>query len=568
MRKNRELQRKTSGFTLVEMIVTLLVLAIVAAISVPALLGFIDEGHAKQCEANKKALAEEIVSARMAYEVNGKNAEEGKTGKEFDEDKVIASSNLKCPTKGEYTYDPKTDEIVCDDEKHDGLKVPNSGKYDVSVKKVPQTEAKASSEPSKPSGESTPGTSEDAPSPTPSEEPTPGTSEDIPSPTPSEEPTPGTSEDTPSPTPGEVSGPTPGLYIELRIVPGTLSIKEGQEGLLTAIAAVKNEDGAEQREREVTLTWSISDEDVATVEVQDDTAVTAKVVGVKAGSTTVTVTATADGVATATAQAPVKVTEEGSGLFIMDLPDPLYLEADHISALVNQMQNFLNMWIAEGKRGGTWEAKGLDTSNAGNYTFAHDHENDRATFTYTLGDEYGSLNVRVVHPMESIQINDNREFPMGTTILDTVVQTVNPYFTTDSIQEWNIISGEECINIVKLLENGTKAEIETLQPGEVTLELVAPRQRGSDIPASDPKWNPLKYTVHIKIKDNGGGTAGGQQGQNPGITGVTLNPSSMTLKVGESKQITAELQTNGNPVDMSKVTYEFNRWDWNIVDMS
>ena len=72
---NHKKRQKTDGFTLVELIVTLVVLSILAAISVPAVLGFVDEGKAKECQAYREALAEEVVSARMAREVDGTTGE-------------------------------------------------------------------------------------------------------------------------------------------------------------------------------------------------------------------------------------------------------------------------------------------------------------------------------------------------------------------------------------------------------------------------------------------------------------------------------------------------------------
>lgn len=53
-KKNRD---NNAGFTLVEIIVTLVILAIVAAITVPALGGFIEDAHARDCKAKRTDLA-------------------------------------------------------------------------------------------------------------------------------------------------------------------------------------------------------------------------------------------------------------------------------------------------------------------------------------------------------------------------------------------------------------------------------------------------------------------------------------------------------------------------------
>ncbi len=53
-KKNRD---NNAGFTLVEIIVTLVILAIVAAFTVPALGGFIEDAHARDCQAKRTDLA-------------------------------------------------------------------------------------------------------------------------------------------------------------------------------------------------------------------------------------------------------------------------------------------------------------------------------------------------------------------------------------------------------------------------------------------------------------------------------------------------------------------------------
>lgn len=121
------------GFTLVELIVTLAVVAILAALTVPAGLSYIDENHKKQCQVNKKALMAYYTSATVDFE--GLTLEEYLTNlKKFKEDHnaslivgsevlknnedTILRNNLKlaekikCPSGGDYKEEGK-DEITC-----------------------------------------------------------------------------------------------------------------------------------------------------------------------------------------------------------------------------------------------------------------------------------------------------------------------------------------------------------------------------------------------------------------------------------------------------------------------
>lgn len=55
--KNEIMKRKKKGFTLVEIIVVLVILAVLAAVTIPSMLGFVDEARGKT----------EIANARAAY---------------------------------------------------------------------------------------------------------------------------------------------------------------------------------------------------------------------------------------------------------------------------------------------------------------------------------------------------------------------------------------------------------------------------------------------------------------------------------------------------------------------
>ncbi len=194
--KNRNKKWK-SGFTLVELIVTLVILSIITAVATPALLGYIDEGRAKECETRMKALAVDIASARSAYEMDG---EIGDGAGEFDQDQInayvatLSADNRSCPEGGDYEckYNKSSKQIEIHCVKHNLTEdVTGNEKFKLDVA-LTQTEAPdPSAEPSatpaeKPSAEPS-ATPTDEPSAEPSATPTDEPSAE-PSATPTEEP--------------------------------------------------------------------------------------------------------------------------------------------------------------------------------------------------------------------------------------------------------------------------------------------------------------------------------------------------------------------------------------------
>lgn len=87
--------KRNKGFTLVEMIVVLVILSVVAAMAVPALLGFIDKGKEKECQSNRESIllhyAADVQIAKSKNEVFQLKDEIGER-----------KDSIKCPSGIDY----------------------------------------------------------------------------------------------------------------------------------------------------------------------------------------------------------------------------------------------------------------------------------------------------------------------------------------------------------------------------------------------------------------------------------------------------------------------------------
>ncbi len=143
-KEKKRMNGRIAGFTLVELIVVLVILSITAAVAVPAVTGYIDDNKAKECQAQREALASEIATARMSYEVDG--TEDGKSP--FDVQAYIngAGDLGHCPSdiKAFYTYDEAKHLIHC--EKHDDTLLAESGTFSTASVDVKEDLSKRESE--------------------------------------------------------------------------------------------------------------------------------------------------------------------------------------------------------------------------------------------------------------------------------------------------------------------------------------------------------------------------------------------------------------------------------------
>lgn len=93
---------RSAGFTLVEVIVTLVVLAIVAAIAIPSLTGWIDESHEKICAANRASLLENFQASLALDRTYLSTASDGDFQSFLNRSDL--SGKLKCPSGGAYGF--------------------------------------------------------------------------------------------------------------------------------------------------------------------------------------------------------------------------------------------------------------------------------------------------------------------------------------------------------------------------------------------------------------------------------------------------------------------------------
>lgn len=135
---NGLMSKTADGFTLVELIVVLVILSVLSAVAVPTVLGFIDEGKAKECRSQVEALTADVISAKMAFEANGEIGEDGEVGREFGATQIeeyiaAAGAEGRCPVDN-VLYEYKKDEhkIVCPKGHGEGV-ISGSGKFTVAV---------------------------------------------------------------------------------------------------------------------------------------------------------------------------------------------------------------------------------------------------------------------------------------------------------------------------------------------------------------------------------------------------------------------------------------------------
>ena len=244
--EKKRMNEGAGGFTLVELIVVLVILSILAAVAVPAVTGFIDDGKAKECQTQMEALAADIATAKMSYEVGDE------TGDTFDIGTYIAGAGElgKCPSGGEYsvdTTDASQTVITCS--LHGEAAIPNSGKFSVTVAApIPEM-----------------------PSPAP----------ETPTPTP----------ETPTPTPDTSSTPTTHKYTAT-IDPGSLNVEVN--GTQELHVTVRDEDNNVIDPSHYTVQWSYSGEGDVDVPQGPQTGSSVSATGRKVGRGQISCTVTVE----------------------------------------------------------------------------------------------------------------------------------------------------------------------------------------------------------------------------------------------------------------------------------
>lgn len=131
--------RRKGGFTLVELIVVLVLLAMLSAVAVPTYLGYVDDNKAKQCETHRKALASRLEEMSAM----------GSTASLTEE--VLNSDENGCPAGGNYTLTPSADgeinSMTIECSEHGSTTVLLKNNSQVTAKSNTETEKKVEKEP-------------------------------------------------------------------------------------------------------------------------------------------------------------------------------------------------------------------------------------------------------------------------------------------------------------------------------------------------------------------------------------------------------------------------------------
>lgn len=108
----------TKGFTLVEIIVVLVILAILAAFILPTMLGYVSESKRKLCEVDRSDMVRLYKTARMNKAYFGEYE-----SIDNDDFKAFVEENWgkghKCPAGGKYTYEVKDNGVFVRCSTHD-----------------------------------------------------------------------------------------------------------------------------------------------------------------------------------------------------------------------------------------------------------------------------------------------------------------------------------------------------------------------------------------------------------------------------------------------------------------
>lgn len=133
-RNNTYKMKRKAGFTLVEMIVVLVMLAILAAVAVPTYTSYVDSNKAKQCEVERKAIASRLEEMQTMQVTGSDSAADTTKYAEY-----VASQ--ECPAGGAYTFENNT--IVCSHPEHGETTVLLKTDIGVTAKASTQTENSA-----------------------------------------------------------------------------------------------------------------------------------------------------------------------------------------------------------------------------------------------------------------------------------------------------------------------------------------------------------------------------------------------------------------------------------------
>ena len=434
--------KRRGGFTLVELIVVLVMMAVLASVAVPTYLGYVDDNKAKECAKNREMLA------AYASEMHVMNSSAG-----MQEAINTYGAKIKCPSGGTYLVkEGANNTVYCSHEGHEG-------ETTVILKSNSMVTAQATYETEAPETE---------PATTPPENIIPP--------------------ETASPPEPEADPPVEPKF-EITLTPESTSMEVDGEKTFT-VSITQTQDCTPTN----TYSWTVSD-NLETIE-NNNTSITVKAKALSEGSATITcrsyVAVEGGDSVPAAASATVTVQEKSTKL-LKNVPDPL---------LINGNQGGINMSEYVETEGGIWSTNSSNIVCSGqmnNHWIAAKAAGE-CEYTYTLNGESESVEARVVYPIRGFYSTTNTNGVLTMKIGDSNWEfpaNSDPGNTTDVSANWVWnCSGEDGIISYSLNPEKTKATVTALSEGYVELEVAARSeyetwQSGSDV------WKSLKWKINV-----------------------------------------------------------------------
>lgn len=505
-KEKRQVRKRNIGFTLVELIVVLVILSIVSAIAVPSVLGYIDDSKAKECQSRLNALAADIATVKLSYEVDGENDAD-----KFGHDEILeyiknAGEDGKCPLGD--TYEAVGDTQIKCPKGHAICNIEDAGSFSTAKLEVEENTEKRESPDS---------------TATPPEEVTP---------TPDN-----TGEDT-NPTPK----PKPAHTYRVEIEPGPLDMETGKTENLQV--KVYDENDNEVPEGQIKgVTWTFPDNGVVQG-TADGLSASVKAQAAGSGEIQCTVTVVEENGATSTPAGSIGVTVKDSKpqLDVSSVPPVEAGKDTEIDASVKDAEG--NPYTGTDVTV-TYESKDDDIAEVDpNTGKVHGVAPGECDVTVTLKDKEGNVleektvtvTVTEPKPQPSVELSVPGSVDLETGIGGEIRASVTPKNLDDKdvnyTYEWE--AQNSSVEVQKTSEDGSTVTVtgETAGEYDITCKVTGTYtdEKGNQQTVTDEK------TIHVKVTDP----------QPEPSVNVEVTPGSIDdLGEGESRELTAKVTPQG-----------------------